>query len=74
MCDVTGQVNDIWGTKTLASNFYDPTILRLCFFLFFEVEHETKKKVAKGKSLKQLQYNISLGGTCIIQVAISIQE
>ena len=55
-------------------NFYDPTILRLCFFLFFEVEHETKKKVAKGKSLKQLQYNISLGGTCIIQVAISMQE
>ena len=32
--DVTGQVNDIWGTKTLASIFYDPTILRLCFLLF----------------------------------------
>jgi hypothetical protein len=36
--DVTGQVNDIWGTKTLASNFYDPTILRLCFFLIWLYE------------------------------------
>ena len=63
-----------WVSKHWYLNPLYPPILRLCFFLFFEVEHETKKKVAKGKSLKQLQYNISLGGTCIIQVAISIQE